>query len=231
MGKNETKKDNSFEKIITELHPRFLGIVKQVYPLAVLGSLSIAVAAFTAETYPEAQVYAITAASLFLVAFTSSFLFMIIHIDLLAVFSYISTAMATLFLFLVVVEFGKTVTMVSRAVYINPAVFMILLFSYLFLRFSKVMKKTKSRGILLFGVLSISTGAFFIVTSLVITVIYLLDVRLLSFFPPLFAILAMVSLFVSLISAIIFALLIHQERKKSEKVSEKHVENEKQIQV
>lgn len=230
MGKNETKKDDSFEKIITELHPRFLGIVKQVYPLAVLGSLSIAVAAFTAETYPEAQVYAITAASLFLVAFTSSFLFMIIHIDLLAVFSYISTAMATLFLFLVVVEFGKTVTMVSRAVYINPAVFMIMLLSYLFLRIGKVMKK-KSRLILLFSVLSMSTGAFFIFASLVITIIYLLDVGLLPFFPPLFAIVAMVSLFASLISAIISALLIHEERKKSEKASEKHRDIEKQIQV
>lgn len=215
LEKNEAKKDDSLEKRIIELHPEFLNKVREVYPLGVLGSLSIAVAAFTAETYPEAQVYAITAASLFLVAFASSFLFMVISIDLLAFISYISTAMATLFLFLVVVEFGKTVPMVSRSVYVIPSMFMISLFSYLFLRLGKVLKKTKSRVILLFGVLSISTGAFFIVTSLIATVIYFFDVGLLSFFPPLFAYAAIVSVFVSLISAIILTLLIHEERKKS----------------
>lgn len=65
MSKDETRKEDSIEKRLLDLHPKFLETIREVYPLAVLGSLCIAIASFTAETYPDAQIYAISAASMF----------------------------------------------------------------------------------------------------------------------------------------------------------------------
>jgi hypothetical protein len=59
----------AFDKV-NELHPKFIKAIKETSPLAVLGSLCIAVSAFTSQNFSEALPFAITAATLFLVAFT-----------------------------------------------------------------------------------------------------------------------------------------------------------------
>jgi len=116
LEKERTKKEDTLEKRLVNLHPKFLETIKEVYPLAVLGSLCIAIAGFTAQTYPDAQTYAITAASLFLIAFAISFLFKIMPHYYFALISYISTALAAAFLFLVVVAFVQAIPMVSKSV-------------------------------------------------------------------------------------------------------------------
>jgi hypothetical protein len=115
LEKEEAKKEKSFEKRLVELHKEFLETIKDVYPLAVLGSLCIAIAAFTAQNYPDAQIYAITAASLFLTAFAISLLFKIVAHYYLALISYISTAFATMFLFLVVAAFAGAFPIVGKS--------------------------------------------------------------------------------------------------------------------
>ena len=213
--KKEKIEEDSIEKIIVALHPKFIEIVKKVYPLAVLGSISIATAAFTAQTYPEAQGYAITAASLFLIAFASSFLFMIIGIDFLAFMSYISVALATLFLFLVVIEFGKTVSLVSKSLFLIPVAFGYLLILYTHLRLRKIRKGTRSRLIFLLVAISIFLSVLFTVTGLITTIIILFDISLLpSFILPSFGLVALASLFLSLTSGFISILLVYRERKK-----------------
>jgi hypothetical protein len=102
-SKEEKKHKDPLKKLV-DYHPEFLETIKEVYPLAVLGSLCIAISAFTAESYPEAQTYALTAASLFLFAFASSFGVKILSNELLAFTSYASTALGIIMLFAVVFQ-------------------------------------------------------------------------------------------------------------------------------
>ena len=198
------------------MHPKFIEIVKEAYPLAVLGSMSIAIAAFTAQTYPEAQGYAISAASLFLIAFASSFLFMTIRLDLLAFTSYMSVAMATLFLFLVVIEFGRTVPLVPKSLFFIPSAFGYLIFAYNYFRLSKILRETKSRFVFLFCAISVVLGVLFITTAAITTIIVLFDISLISHFVlPLFGSVAFASMVCSLASRIIAGLLLVKERKKT----------------
>ena len=216
--KKEKIEEDSFEKRIVALHPKFIEIVKKAYPLAVLGSISMAIAAFTAQTHPEAQGYAITAASLFLIAFASSFLFMIIRLDFLAFISYISVAMATLFLFLVVIEFGRTVSLVSKSLFLIPIAFGYLLIAYTYFRLGKILKKTRSRLIFLLVAISVFLGLLFIVTALITTIITLFDIPLLpSFVLTSCGLVALASMFLSLTSAVILILLVYKERKSEQK--------------
>ncbi len=88
--------------------------LKEVYFLAVLGSLCIAIAAFTGQDYPEAQTYALTAASLFLVAFMSSLAVKIFSIDFYVIVTYVTSAVGILMLFLVIWEFSKTIPLLKK---------------------------------------------------------------------------------------------------------------------
>lgn len=69
---NEKKKSKPIQQQLIEYHPKFLDAIREVYPLAVLGSLCIAISAFTNQNYVTVQVYSITAASMFLLAFIFS---------------------------------------------------------------------------------------------------------------------------------------------------------------
>lgn len=110
-----SKEDNlDLEDKLARLHPRYLEIIREVYPLAVLGSLCIAISAFAHQSYPEAQAYALTSASLFLGAFVFSFLFEISKFRGFALTSYVSTALAVFLLFVAIFEFGVNVPMITR---------------------------------------------------------------------------------------------------------------------
>lgn len=115
MKEEGKRKDRDFEEVIKASQPKFLEIVKETYYLAVLGSLCIAVSAFTQQNYPQAQAYAITGASLFLIAFFCSFIAKIIPSAFLIIPSYLSTGAGVLMLFLVTMEFSSAITLVSKA--------------------------------------------------------------------------------------------------------------------
>jgi hypothetical protein len=108
-------KERGFEDIIISLHPKFLKAVQETYYLAVLGSLCIAVSAFTQQTYAQAQAYAITGASLFLLAFVCSLSAKIFPSSFLILPSYLSTGGGVFMLFLVVTEFIYSINIVSKA--------------------------------------------------------------------------------------------------------------------
>jgi len=107
-------KEEDLEHKLASFHPKFLRIIRRVYPLAVLGSLCVAISAFAHQSYPEAQAYALASASLFLTAFVLSFLYEIFKFTLAALMSYISTALAVFLLFLAIFEFSVSVPMISR---------------------------------------------------------------------------------------------------------------------
>lgn len=209
MAKEEARKED-FEKRIIASHPKFLETVKEIYPLAVLGSLCTTVAVF-AQTYPEAQAYAITAASLFLLAYVASFFFKIIPTALAAFVSFGSTAMATLFLFLVVIEFGKTFPMVSKTASALLSAFYVLLMSSFYFILGKVVVERKSRTLLVCGVVSISSGALFIAITAIAVIESLLDTE--TLLSHVFDTVAIPSAFTSVIFIVITFYLIRRTRR------------------
>jgi hypothetical protein len=111
----EATKERDLETVIVESQPKFLKAVQETYYLAVLGSLCIAVSAFTQQAYPQAQAYAITGASLFLLAFFCSFIAKLFPSAFLIMPSYIATGAGIVMLFLVTLEFYNALTIVSKA--------------------------------------------------------------------------------------------------------------------
>jgi hypothetical protein len=114
MEEEGKRKDRDFEEVVKSSQPKFLEIVKETYYLAVLGSLCIAISAFTQQNYPQVQTYAITGASLFLIAFFCSFIAKIIPSSYVIIVSYLSTGAGVLMLFLVTMEFGSAFPLVSK---------------------------------------------------------------------------------------------------------------------
>lgn len=164
--KEDSKKEKSLEEKFVNTHAEFLKAIKEVYPLAVLGSLCIAISAFTQNNYPQAQAYAITGAALFLVAFVSSLLIKIFPFYILVVVAYSATAMAMIMLFLVVLEFSNSVAMVSRVMSIIVIVLTVIVFGS---SIAKTLLKTKNRVIRLTATVSLVSLSLFIVIVLVST--------------------------------------------------------------
>ncbi|MCJ7633276.1 hypothetical protein MUP77_12905 [Candidatus Bathyarchaeota archaeon] len=174
----EEKKTESFEEKMMRAHSRFLEDVGKVYPLAVLGSLCIAISAFTKDTYPQAQAYSVVAASLFLIAFVSSLLTRVMGGDLPAFTSIASTAVAIFFLFLVVIEFARAISLVGKTLLIVPFLFMVITFfsgSIAILRFSQ---KVKSTLIVICGTIAIGTISLFWILLTIFLVGELTEIRI-----------------------------------------------------
>ena len=117
-GKKRQKQkslEDRFKDKAAELHPAFLEAIREVYPLAVLGSLCIAIAAFTTQgELINAQTYAIIASSLFLVSFVCSLTVKTLQFDFAAVISYICVFLGIVSLFLVIFEFSRNIPMVGK---------------------------------------------------------------------------------------------------------------------
>jgi len=120
-------KNKSVYRIVLDFHPQFLKTIKKVYPLGVLSSLSMTIAAFITsfakESLIPAQTYAIAASLMFLSAFTTSLVLELfslwersLSLELFAIFSYIFTASGIVFLFLVPSEFLRSVPTVATVV-------------------------------------------------------------------------------------------------------------------
>ncbi len=105
---------------LNELHPKFIKAIKETSPLAVLSSLCIAVSAFTNQSFPDAQPFAITAAILFLISFSSSIIFKIlngtVYAPLFSLTSFVTTTMAIIMLFGALYYFGTKLPLVSDTV-------------------------------------------------------------------------------------------------------------------
>lgn len=163
----KTKRLSTEEKLrkrMIELHPRFLEAVKDAYPLAVLGSLCVAIAAFTKDTFPSAQGYAITASSLFLVGFISSLVFQFHRIEHTAFFSYASTGLGIVFLFLVIIEFAQSIPYVWRSILVIPSLFIMSILISLILTLTRFVKSSKSRLVHIFGFIGIVSTTSWLLT-------------------------------------------------------------------
>lgn len=219
--KEETQTEKTVEDMLVETHSRFLETIREVYPLAVLGSLCIAISAFTQQSFPQAQVYALTGASMFLIAFVSSFATKIIPSWYFVVPSYFSTALGTLMLFLVTIEFSKTIPMVSQAMSGIPAMIFVVFMSSFCYALSRIVSKTKNRFIRLSLLISILFCIVFIAVSILIVAGAIFDVEILS--QNSFENLAFPSFVVSLIFAFIAIPSINKERKKTKSLNEQKV--------
>lgn len=115
MGKRK-KDDSSLAIKAWSFHQKFLQSVKEVYPLAVLSSFSIAISTFSRDISISAQGYAIGAGMCFLYAFVSALLCSLtLSIGRLrglslgsAIISYISVGSGIVLLILVANEFAAS---------------------------------------------------------------------------------------------------------------------------
>jgi len=213
----EEKKTDTFEQKLIRAHSKFLESIKDVYPLAVLGSLCIAISAFTKDAYPQAQVYAIVAASLFLIAFVSSFIQKAMPSDWPAFFSMTSTAIATFFLFLVVIEFAKAISLVGKAALIVLFLFVMTIMFYLSISVLRVVQKTKSTLIVICGTITIGAVSLLLVLS---AISWLSELAGISVFPKLNNnFFGAVALIVSIFLFATLLLLVKESKKKKTKTS------------
>lgn len=168
----DTTKDKELENVIRDSQPKFLEAVKETYYLAVLGSLCIAVSAFTQQTYPHAQAYAITGASLFLIAFVCSFAAKFVPSSTLIIPSYLSTIGGVVMLFLVTAEFYNAITMVSKAlslIYFGLIAIMIVTIPISFYR-SRKKSKGKTKAVLTIAVITLSIMVSSMTSLLTLTI-------------------------------------------------------------
>lgn len=213
---SESKKEDTIdlEDKLARLHPRFLEIIKEVYPLAVLGSLCIAISAFAHQSYPEAQAYALTSASLFLGAFVLSFLFEIVRFRGFALMSYISTALAVLLLFVAIYEFGINVPMITRTPMIVLGFFAIIFFVIpTYYSLFKAIRKVKSRWAHATGWTAILCGIPFISAVLLGTMYFMFSGE--QFKIDLLWNVVTLLLIFSCVFLAIFTFLLRRERKMS----------------
>ncbi len=211
--KENTKKEQTTEEKLVGTHPKFLETIHEVYPLAVLGSLCIAISAFTQQEFPQAQIYAITGASLFLIAFVFSFATKIFPNQIFVTVSYVSTALAVLMLFLVTIEFSKTVTMVNKAM-TSLAIMVVVVFLATFCYVSgRGISKTRNRFIRLSLLVSIVFCAIFIAGTLSLVADYNFGAKILP--EQIFVYLWMPSLVISTVFSFIAIVLVYKERRKT----------------
>jgi len=158
----------SVYRVMLDFHSQFLKAIKSVYPLGVLSSLSMTIAAFITsfakESLALAQTYAIAASLMFLFAFSCSLVLRIflafgknaksLALVQYALISYICTGSGIAFLFLVVAEF---VSVLSIAKALLPVLVMIIIGGILFPvpAVINIAKIAKSRSVLVLGYLTI----------------------------------------------------------------------------
>ena len=117
MKKDNRKRKKLILDKIMGFHPQFLQAIKEVYPLAILSSFSIAISAFSQGKFISAQGYAIGAGISFLLAFAFSLLCRLAPsnevLRIYAIPSYVSVGFGILFLMLVAADFAVTVFVVE----------------------------------------------------------------------------------------------------------------------
>jgi hypothetical protein len=207
-------KEEDFEHKLASFHPKFLRIIRRVYPLAVLGSLCVAISAFAHQSYPEAQAYALASASLFLTAFVLSFSYEIFKFTLAALMSYISTALAVFLLFLAIFEFSVSVPMISRTFPSIMGFLAVIFFTSLYYSMFKVIRRVKSKLSRASAWISISCGVLTLSLMVINQISFLLSGEYVAFAIDLFPKLIVSFLAVSLAFSVVAIYLIRKEVKK-----------------
>ncbi|MGB8779601.1 MAG: hypothetical protein WCD81_03010 [Candidatus Bathyarchaeia archaeon] len=160
--------EKSVNKFLLEFHPQFLKAIRDVYPLGVLSSLSMTIAAFITsfakESLALAQTYAIAASLMFLAAFSISLilkLFLALEkndespsLGLYALISYICTGSGIVFLFLTITQFWSVLS-VARVII---PVFAILVIGVFLLPLPNILNTAKTfnrKSVLVLGYVSV----------------------------------------------------------------------------
>lgn len=130
---------NRFENKIISIHPEFLNILRDLHPLAFLSSFSLLIATFiTKDELEIVQEYAILASLCFLIAFIASFMAKIIKTIIFSSLSIATTVLGIIFLFLIIIEFIKSISMANR---ILPPLFLIIYILILVLYYNYAIKE------------------------------------------------------------------------------------------
>jgi len=158
----------SIDRALLDFHPRFLKAIQSVYPLGVLSSLSMTVAAFITsfgkESLALAQTYAIAASLMFLFAFSCSLILRLFlafeknerrpSLGLYALFSYICTGSGIVFLFLVGVQFVYVLSVAKALLPVFATAFIgLLLLTIPIIR--NIIKNARSKSVRALGYLTI----------------------------------------------------------------------------
>ncbi len=193
---NKSKvKEGKIEDKLVEAHEKFLDSLKDNQPLAFMASLSIVIAAFSQSYSTTIQSYAIGAASVFLLAFISSFLLKFFQTYALAILSYSLTAIGVILLLIITTMFSSLNEVIQLVFSVNSIILSIILFGiiplyYLLERFKKesehISKKYLSIYILAFaGVIILISFPLLLalksVFNIEIAIPYASDVYLLGF--------------------------------------------------
>jgi len=232
MKKDEEYKTNekskSLENKIMESHKQFLEAIKDTYYLAVLSSLSLAIAAFTKDTLVGASTYAIVSASLFLCAFLCSFVVKLAPNAPYVIGSYISMVVGIIFLVLVIFEFAQVVPLVFKWIfpifYAMGIIILVQMINY----YRKIAKKSEYKIPRFLGSITFFLGVSTIPILTTIFVGYYLSEYLkypLDFYPAAFVVIALIFLIIALIVFLAFPIfglltvIVHIFIKKKERTS------------
>jgi len=215
--KNVANEKKSIDQFMLEFHPQFLKAIKDVYPLGVLSSLSMTIAAFitsfASESLALAQTYAIAASLMFLFAFSCSLvlkLFLAVEKDerrsslaQFSLFSYICTGSGIAFLFLTISQF---VSVLSIARAIVPVLTIVVIGGILFPlpRTLKTAKTFKRKSVLVLGY--VTAVCYFIIVFCFIAIILPLYGMVLPF-PALWGYLLLGSLSLDLFCVLVLLIL------------------------
>jgi len=148
-------KSKSLSQRLVDSHDQFLEALKETYPLGVLSSLSMTIAAFTRDTLPQAQTYAIAASLAFLLAFTFSLILKVMRTVLLMEgtplvyyisFSHIFTIAGIALLFGVITQF-MTIPAVATALLPPSLAISIVFFAFLIPILRNLTKATQPKSV------------------------------------------------------------------------------------
>jgi hypothetical protein len=215
--KNVANEKKSVNQFMLEFHPQFLKAIKDAYPLGVLSSLSMTIAAFITsfakESLALAQTYAIAASLMFLFAFSCSLvlkLFLAIEKDekrsslgQISLFSYICTGSGIVFLFLTISQFASVLS-VARVIVPVFAILVIGVFLFPLPVILNTAKTFKRKSVLALGYVTV-VCYFLIVFCILIGILALYGIVLP--FSALWGYLLMGSLFLGLFCVLVMLIL------------------------
>lgn len=112
------KTENSFQSKLEKTFPLLLKVIKDLVPLAALGSLCVAIASFTRQDYPDASPWAISAATMFLTAFLVTFLYKLTKDYMYLLVTYISSFLAVIFFIPIIIVFTINISIINISYYL-----------------------------------------------------------------------------------------------------------------
>ena len=217
------------QEVVKAFQPKFLEIVKETYSLAVLGSLCIAVSAFTQQNYPQVQPYAITGASLFLLAFVCSFISKISPSAFVIIPIYLSTLGGVIMLFLVTMEFSSAFPLVSKA--FSALYILIFMIAFTAIPYNLFRNRRKSNGktkiCITISAVSLAIAIPSIAITLIIAIFFVFVVTSLESVFLAVMIIGIASFFIGVVFLLVSLPLRYRERKlrrKEEKLSTVYVD-------